>query len=137
MSPEAEEKLNAFFRNFAEGAKPLLLLDYDGTLAPFRVGPVQGEAVVWSPRVAGTHSAAGSDAHGCDHRAARSRDRADARLDPPLEVWGLHGAERLYPDGRRELEQASDEVRQKLDEIRAQLRNDSLAGSSRTSPTLR
>ncbi len=128
MSPEAEEKLNAFFRNFAEGAKPLLLLDYDGTLAPFRVD--RFKAKPWS---------------GVRELLARIQQQGRTRmaaitgrpaheigpmlgLDPPLEVWGLHGAERLYPDGRRELEQTSNEVRQKLDEIRAQLRNDSLGG---------
>jgi phosphoglycolate phosphatase-like HAD superfamily hydrolase len=34
-------------------------------------------------------------------------------LEPPLEVWGLHGAERLYPDGRRELEEAAPEAQRK------------------------
>ena len=49
-------------------------------------------------------------------------------LDPPLEVWGLHGAERLYPDGRRELEQGPAATRAKLDELREHLRRDSLGG---------
>ncbi len=49
-------------------------------------------------------------------------------LDPPLEVWGLHGAERLYPDGRRELEQAPPATQAKLEELRAHLRRDSLGG---------
>jgi len=49
-------------------------------------------------------------------------------LTPPLEVWGLHGAERLYPDGRRELEQAAPEVESRLDELRDRLRSDSMGG---------
>ena len=49
-------------------------------------------------------------------------------LDPPLEVWGLHGAERLYPDGRRELEEAPARRAPKLDELRERLRQDSLGG---------
>jgi trehalose-phosphatase len=49
-------------------------------------------------------------------------------LDPPLEVWGLHGAERLYADGRRELEQAPAATRAKLDELKEHLRRDSLGG---------
>ena len=49
-------------------------------------------------------------------------------LDPPLEVWGLHGAERLYPDGRRELQQAPDAAWKKLETLREQLRRDSLGG---------
>jgi len=49
-------------------------------------------------------------------------------LEPPLEVWGLHGAERLYPDGRRELEEAAPAVRPKLEELRESMRRDSLGG---------
>jgi trehalose-phosphatase len=43
-------------------------------------------------------------------------------------VWGLHGAERLYPDGRRELQQAPDTAWKKLETLREQLRRDSLGG---------
>jgi len=49
-------------------------------------------------------------------------------LDPPLEVWGLHGAERLYPDGRRQLEQAPPATQAKLQELREFLQRDSLGG---------
>ena len=49
-------------------------------------------------------------------------------LDTPLEVWGLHGAERLYADGRRELEQIPAAARAKLDALRERLRQDSLGG---------
>jgi trehalose-phosphatase len=49
-------------------------------------------------------------------------------LKPPLEVWGLHGAERLSPDGRRALEVAPAATRARLDELRVQLKRDSLGG---------
>jgi trehalose-phosphatase len=49
-------------------------------------------------------------------------------LDPPLEVWGLHGAERLYPDGRRELEQAPPDTQARLEELKEKLRRDALGG---------
>ncbi len=49
-------------------------------------------------------------------------------LDPPLEVWGLHGAERLFPDGRRELEQAPPATQARLEELREFLQRDSLGG---------
>lgn len=41
MTPEAADKLNKFFRTFDGGGRLLLLLDYDGTLAPFRVDRFQ------------------------------------------------------------------------------------------------
>ena len=49
-------------------------------------------------------------------------------LDSPVEVWGLHGAERLYSDGRRELEEASPAARHGLEELRERLKRDSLGG---------
>jgi len=49
-------------------------------------------------------------------------------LGRALEVWGLHGAERLFPDGRRELEAAPPATRQKLDELRELLQRDSMGG---------
>jgi trehalose-phosphatase len=49
-------------------------------------------------------------------------------LDPAPEVWGLHGAERLYPDGRRELEVQAPTVRQALRNLRTRLKRDSFGG---------
>ena len=49
-------------------------------------------------------------------------------LEPSLEVWGLHGAERLYTDGRRELEEAPAEAQAKLEALREFLRRENLGG---------
>jgi trehalose 6-phosphate phosphatase len=46
LTPEAEEKLDTFFRRFTSLEIPLLLLDYDGTLAGFRVN--RFEAAPWA-----------------------------------------------------------------------------------------
>jgi trehalose 6-phosphate synthase/trehalose 6-phosphate phosphatase len=105
-----------------------LLLDYDGTLAPFRVNrftarPWAGvrELLERIQRQGLTRMAVISG-----RPAAEIAPLMD--LDPPLEVWGLHGAERLYPDGRRELEQALAATQAKLDELREHLKRDSLGG---------
>jgi len=37
LTPDAAERQEAFFAAFGAAARPLLLVDYDGTLAPFRV----------------------------------------------------------------------------------------------------
>jgi trehalose-phosphatase len=50
------------------------------------------------------------------------------RLDPPLEVWGLHGAERLSVDGRRQFEATPAAASAKLEELRLALRLDPLGG---------
>lgn len=55
-------------------------------------------------------------------------------LDSPLEIWGLHGFERLHPDGRREEERLPAPVVEKLDELREQLQRDSFGGLFESKP---
>jgi trehalose 6-phosphate phosphatase len=132
LSAKTAEKLGEFFRAFSGARTALLLLDYDGTLAPFRIDRFKASPYsavrellsrIQNPGPAGLKT-----------RMAIISGRPAAEiapllgLDPPLEVWGLHGAERLYPDGRRELEDAPAAARPKLDELREQLRRDSFGG---------
>lgn len=134
MGPESKENLEAFFKEFRPDSLPLLLLDYDGTLAPFRVD--RFKACPWM---------------GVRERLARIQQQGRTRmaivtgrpvveiapmlgLDPPLETWGLHGAERLYPDGRREMETISTEAEKQLDALRVRLRCDSLGGRFEDKP---
>jgi trehalose-phosphatase len=128
VTPEAAERLDEFFESFAGGASPLLLLDYDGTLAPFRVDRFQARP--W----AGVRELLARIQHQGRTRMAVVTGRPAHEiapmlgLDPPLDVWGLHGAERIYPDGRRELEQAPPATQARLEELREHLRRDSLGG---------
>ncbi len=128
MTPEAAERLEEFFAGFAGRTRPLLLLDYDGTLAPFRVDRFQARP--W----AGVRELLTQIQRQGHTRMTVITGRPAAEiapmlaLTPTLEVWGLHGAERLYPDGRRELEQAPAATQARLDELREHLRRDSLGG---------
>lgn len=128
MIPEAAEKLEEFFRSVAGSASPLLLLDYDGTLAGFRIN--RFEARPW----AGVRELLAKIQRDGRTRMVVITGRPAAeinamlKLDTPVEVWGLHGAERLYPDGRRELEEASPLALKKLDELRDRLRDDAFGG---------
>lgn len=128
MTPESQDKLEAFFKGFRPDSSPLLLLDYDGTLAPFRID--RFKARPW----AGVRGQLARIQHQGSTRLVIVTGRPAAEiapmfaLDSPLEVWGLHGAERLYPDGRRELDTISAETRERLDALRTQLRRDSLGG---------
>lgn len=128
MTPEAAEKLDAFFEVLRGGAGPLLLLDYDGTLAPFRVN--RFDARPW----AGARELLGRIQKQGQTRIAVVTGRPAGEIGPLLELeqaveaWGLHGAERLYPDGRRELESATPATLKKLQELREHLQQDSLGG---------
>ena len=128
MTTEAADKLEKFFRAVADAPTSLLLLDYDGTLAGFRVDRFQSrpwagvrELLTRIQRQGRTRIAVitGRPSHEVPPMLA---------LDQPVEVWGLHGAERLRPDGRRELELAPPETRARLEELRRHLRRDALGG---------
>jgi trehalose 6-phosphate phosphatase len=122
---DARAKLDDFFSAFSGAANPLLLLDYDGTLAPFRVDRFQ--ALPWS----GVRDLLNQIQNQGQTRIVVVTGRPAAEIlpllgvEPAPEVWGLHGAERLYADGRRELEQLSPETRDKLDAVSVQLRRES------------
>lgn len=128
MTPEAMEKLQSFFRSFVGTESPALLLDYDGTLAPFRVD--RFKAHPW----AGVRELLSQIQlqRRTRIRVISGRPACEVAkllgLNPVPEVWGLHGAERLHPDGTRELEQLPPEITSRLDAIRQQLRRDSFGG---------
>jgi trehalose 6-phosphate phosphatase len=128
LRAEAAEKLEEFFRAFAGARDPLLLLDYDGTLAPFRLDRFQAR-----PWTGVRELLTRIQKQGRTHMAVvTGRPAAEIApllaLDAPFEVWGLHGAERLHLDGRRDLEEASETTRAMLDNLRERLRGDNLGG---------
>jgi trehalose-phosphatase len=91
--------LDGFFRRLAGARTRLLMLDYDGTLAPFHADPAQavpypGVIPLLDEIVAAGHT-----------RMVIVSGRSAAQLTPLLglrrmpEVWGSHGWERMRPDG--------------------------------------
>ena len=128
VDPEARIKIENFFQTFKVSSKPLLLLDYDGTLADFRID--RFKARPWSGV---TELLTRIQREGkTEMRVITGRPPEEIPallgLNPPLEVWGLHGAKRLYPDGTSEQQDAPPETRAKLDEVRVQLRRDAFGG---------
>jgi trehalose-phosphatase len=129
IAVEAAAKLDRFFHQLARSPRrPLLLLDYDGTLAAFRIDRFQAR-----PWAGVRRQLQRIQRHGRTRIAViTGRPAAEIApmlaLDDPIEVWGLHGAERLHPNGHRELDDAPPAARARLDEIRAFLRLDSLGG---------
>lgn len=139
MTDDAANALQSFFSTFQPGIKPLLLLDYDGTLAPFRVDRFKARPYT------GVREAIARILHQGQTRLVVITGRPAREItlllrgnppvvDQPIEVWGLHGAERIYPDGRRELEQAPPLTQRKLDELREYLRHNNLGGEFEDKP---
>jgi trehalose 6-phosphate phosphatase len=125
---DSQEKLEHFFRGFAKAPTSLLLLDYDGTLAPFRVDRFQ--ATPW----AGVRELLNKIQLQKKTRLEVVSGRPAVEivqllnLETPPTVWGLHGAERLNPDGSRELEPPEPETRAHLDAVSAKLGRDAFGG---------
>ena len=121
-------KLGEFFRALAKAPASLLLLDYDGTLAPFRVDRFQAQPWAGVRELLTQIQQQGRTRMGVITGRPAQEIGPLLGLEPKLEVWGLHGAERLYADGRRELEEPPAAAQAKLEELREHLRRDSLGG---------
>jgi trehalose-phosphatase len=127
VTPETIDRLDEFFADFA-GGRPHLLLDYDGTLAAFRVDRFQSQPWAGVNKLLHLIQRQGQTRLAIITGRPAQEIAPMLGLDPPLEVWGLHGAERLYPDGRCELELPPPATQAKLEELRQFLRQDSLGG---------
>jgi len=123
-----QAEVDEFFSAFTGAVSPFLLLDYDGTLAPFRLD--RFEARPW----AGVRELlTGIQRQGRTRMVIITGRPAHEiapllGLDPALEVWGLHGAEHLGPDGQRELEYGSLAAQNILNNLRETLNANSLGG---------
>ncbi len=99
MTPEAKFQIESLLHSVAGASQSLLMLDYDGTLAPFRKDrdhafPYPGISQILQEivRIGKTRVVIIS-----------GRDAQDVipllDIDPHPEVWGLHGLQRLEPHG--------------------------------------
>jgi trehalose 6-phosphate phosphatase len=92
-----------FFGRVSLSSRPGLLLDYDGTLAPFTTK--RDEASIY-PEIAWLLQRIQDETNTrmviISGRAARDL-RSLLLLHPSPEIWGTHGLERLWPDGSYQL----------------------------------
>jgi trehalose 6-phosphate phosphatase len=102
LQPETQFRIERFLKTVGQAQRSLLLLDYDGTLAPFRqerdqAFPYPGSIQILEEIV-----------HNDRTRVViiSGRDISETipllGIAPVPEVWGLHGLQRRKPDGRIE-----------------------------------
>ena len=110
-----------FFRTLSAAKQRVLMLDYDGTVAPFsrdrrKALPYPTVPVLLAEII----NTCGTRLIIVSGRSARDIPRL-LRIQPSPEIWGSHGVERLYPDGRYEEIEVSDEAVQALGEAELRL----------------
>ena len=103
MRPEVRSQLEPFFLSLAQSSESALLLDYDGTLAPFQT---QRDQAFPYPGVALLLQEIVRDA--CSRVLVISgREVTDLLplldIHPRPEIWGIHGLQRLRSDGTTEM----------------------------------
>jgi trehalose-phosphatase len=128
LNRQAAKKMDDFFRAVAIARLSLLLLDYDGTLAGFRVDRFKAKPWAGVPELLGRIQKQGRTRIAFVTGRPAGEIPPMVGLNPAPEVWGLHGAERLYPNGKRELEKQAPAVRQALERLRRTLHRDALGG---------
>ena len=99
LKPETRLQLDSFFQNVAQAPTSLLMLDYDGTLAPFttqrdQAFPYPGVQLMLR-NIMLTGRTRVVIISGRDVRETESL----LHLDPSPEIWGLHGLQHRMPNG--------------------------------------
>lgn len=113
--------LDDFFKNLARADEALLLLDYDGTIAPFREDRFEARPAPGLAPIIDTIAAAPNNrvvfvsGRPCDELLSL------AGLSVPVEVWGAHGREYRGLDGITRIIGVSDEQQSLLREQHADL----------------
>lgn len=107
-----------FFKKVSELPQRILLLDYDGTLAPFQEDPQTAYPYKGVEEI--LNSIISSDSVRVVLISGRRADDLTKllRLDNMPEIRGSHGFERLLPDGRSEQKELGDKECQGLDQAK-------------------
>lgn len=110
----SKAKLAHFFAQLSRAPARALLLDYDGTLAPFHQ---QRASALPYPEVAELLKKLSRTGTRLVIATGRPAREAALFLDgQSIEIWGSHGLERLYPDGSYELAKLNPGVVKRLAE---------------------
>jgi trehalose 6-phosphate phosphatase len=130
---EHNDVCTPFFQRLSSATARVLMLDYDGTLAPFT--PDRSRAFPYRevPELV-------SRIMKCGTRVVLISGRPATELlflsgiHPHPEIWGSHGAERLRPDGAYEVETPGPKQREGLQAVNRILRGIGLTNRIETKP---
>jgi trehalose 6-phosphate phosphatase len=126
LNPDAKVLVESFLQAVAGAPRSLLMLDYDGTLAPFhedRQGafPYPGISQVVQ-RIVHTGKTRVVIVSGRDAKEVIPL----LGIEPNLEFWGLHGSQRLKADGSANVAPLDDHTAKALETAKDWLRDQDL-----------
>lgn len=109
--------LNSFFENLTAAEKPLLMLDYDGTLSPFTTD--RENAYPYRELIPALERLFSAEKTRVVIISGRSIESLKNLLefDQLPELWGCHGLERLTRDGEHSVMPLEDAVNERLSEL--------------------
>ena len=112
----SQYQISEFIRAVAQSPQSVLLLDYDGTLAPFSVD--RQRAVPYPGVIPALQEIVDTGRTRLVIVTGRNAHDIDSLLDirPFPEVWGSHGLQRLRPDGTVEMPKIDLKALQALDD---------------------
>jgi trehalose-phosphatase len=116
-----------FMQDVAAAKERVLILDYDGTIAPFSTHRLRAFPYPGVPDL--LHQIMKN----CQTRLIVASGRAAHELIPllgmlpPPEIWGTHGAERVYADGRYEEIEVTEDALEVLLKSETRLEREGLA----------
>lgn len=114
---EQYEVCVSFFERLRHAHQRVLLLDYDGTLAPFTADRTRAFPYRQIPELISRIMAANTRVVLISGRSARELLFLSG-IHPQPEIWGSHGAERLFADGSYEVDSPTAEHRLALQSAR-------------------
>ena len=125
---------NSFFVRLSQSEQSALLLDYDGTLAPFRPERDRAQPYLWVPDLLEDIASRGhTRVVLISGRPAREIPRLLGLRTPP-EIWGSHGMERLLPDGDYTVVQLDSRLNEAFATATASLDREGLGGRIELKP---
>jgi trehalose-phosphatase len=116
-----DAQLNYFLASVAIADQSALLLDFDGTLAPFRIDPSKVRPWAGVTKLLNDIQQTGRTRIAIISGRPARDVALQLGMPTPPEIWGLHGAERLLPDGRVEVDDLLPQQRTSLDAARRSL----------------
>lgn len=128
-----DKKISDFLSGISRAARRVLMLDYDGTLAPFSIDPAHATPYAHMPELlrclrqdTDTRVIIVSGRQAC----------SAARLlgVPAIEIWGCHGLERMHADGSLETVELTAGVLEKVATASEQLKAEGLENYAEHKP---